>query len=192
MVLSVMVWSDCTACPTCHCGTLLIKLENPASKTFFEYLKLCVYGRDCTCAQSLQSSLTVCYPMDCSPPGFSVHGFFRHEYWSELPCPPPGDLPNQGIQPESPVPPALHVDSLPFSHQGSPWEGLGENYFSGPIHCLLLKHTKAISFWSGRGFREQPVSFYSCETGSYHKTFARFLPNFIIFFLWYLQLLCVN
>ena len=26
-------------------------------------------------------------PMDCSPPDFSVHGFFRHEYWSGMPFP---------------------------------------------------------------------------------------------------------
>ena len=28
-------------------------------------------------------------------------GFSREESWSELPCPPPGDLPNSGIEPES-------------------------------------------------------------------------------------------
>ena len=31
----------------------------------------------------------------------------RQEYWSELPCPPPGDLPNPGIKPVSLVSPAL-------------------------------------------------------------------------------------
>ena len=30
-------------------------------------------------------------------------GFSRQEYWSELPCPSPGDLPNPGIQPISPA-----------------------------------------------------------------------------------------
>ena len=30
-------------------------------------------------------------------------GFFRREYWSGLPFPPPGDLPNPGIEPESVV-----------------------------------------------------------------------------------------
>ena len=35
--------------------------------------------------------------MDCSPPGPSVHGFPRQEYWSELPFPSPGDLANPGI-----------------------------------------------------------------------------------------------
>ena len=40
----------------------------------------------------------------------------RQEYCSGLPCP-PGYFPNPGIKPRSP---ALQVDSLPLSHQGSP------------------------------------------------------------------------
>ena len=40
-------------------------------------------------------------------------GFSKQEYWSGLPCPPPGDLPNPGIKPTSPVAPALQADSLP-------------------------------------------------------------------------------
>ena len=50
-------------------------------------------------------------PMDC-PWGFS-----RQEYWSELPCPPPGDLPTQGSQLRSP---ALQADSLPSEPPGKP------------------------------------------------------------------------
>ena len=34
-------------------------------------------------------------------------GFSRQEYWSGLPCPPPGDLPNPGIKPEFHMSPAL-------------------------------------------------------------------------------------
>ena len=34
-------------------------------------------------------------------------GFSRQEYWSGLPCPPPGDLPNPGIEPASLTSPAL-------------------------------------------------------------------------------------
>ena len=34
-------------------------------------------------------------------------GFSRQEYWSELPCPPPGDLLNPGIKPMSLMSPAL-------------------------------------------------------------------------------------
>ena len=46
-------------------------------------------------------------------------GFSRQEYWSGLPCPPPGELPDPRIKPVSPVAPALQADSLPLSHQGS-------------------------------------------------------------------------
>ena len=41
-------------------------------------------------------------------------GFFKQEYWSGLPYPPPGDLSDPGIEPASP---ALQVDSLPLSCQ---------------------------------------------------------------------------
>ena len=44
-------------------------------------------------------------------------GFSRQEFWSGLPFPPPGDLPDPGIEPASP---AWQVDSCPRSHQGSP------------------------------------------------------------------------
>ena len=39
-------------------------------------------------------------------------GFFKQEYWSRLPFPPPGALPDPGIEPESPVSSALQKDSL--------------------------------------------------------------------------------
>ena len=41
----------------------------------------------------------------------------RPEYWSGQPFPPPGDLPNPGIEPRSP---ALQADSLPAEPQGKP------------------------------------------------------------------------
>ena len=44
-------------------------------------------------------------------------GFSRQEYWSGLPCPPPGDLPNPGIKPRSPK---LQEDSLPAKPPGKP------------------------------------------------------------------------
>ena len=50
------------------------------------------------CAHSLQSCLTLCDRMDCSPPCSSVHGFSKQEYWSGLPFSSPGDLPNPGIE----------------------------------------------------------------------------------------------
>ena len=66
-----------------------------------------------------QSCLTLCDPVDCSLPDSSVHGIFQ-EYWRELLFALPGDPPDPGIKPMSPVSPALQVDSLPLSHQGSP------------------------------------------------------------------------
>ena len=54
-----------------------------------------------------QSCPTLCDPMDCSPPGSSVHRFSRQEYWSGLPFPSPGDLPHPGIKPASPASLAL-------------------------------------------------------------------------------------
>ena len=44
-------------------------------------------------------------------------GFLRQEYWNGL-FPPPGDLPNPDIEPESPVSPALQADSLPTEPSG--------------------------------------------------------------------------
>ena len=43
----------------------------------------------------------LCNPMDCSPPGPLSMGFSRQEYWSGLPFPFPGDLPDPGIEPVS-------------------------------------------------------------------------------------------
>ena len=57
-------------------------------------------------AKSLQSCPTLCYPMDCSLLGSSVHGFSRQQYWSGLPFPSPGDLPDTGIESVSLMSPA--------------------------------------------------------------------------------------
>ena len=52
-------------------------------------------------------------------------GFPRQEYyWSGLLFLPPGDLPDPGIEPTSPVSPAWQVGSLPLSHQGGSWTTL--------------------------------------------------------------------
>ena len=44
-------------------------------------------------------------------------GFSRQEYWSGLPFPSPGDLPNPGIEPGSP---ALETDTLTSELPGKP------------------------------------------------------------------------
>ena len=53
--------------------------------------------------------------MDCSPPGCSVHGILPATYWSGLPFPSPGALPDSGIERGFP---ALQADSLPSEPLG--------------------------------------------------------------------------
>ena len=77
-------------------------------------------------------------------------GFFRLEYWSELPCPPPGDLPNPGTEPRSPT---LEVDSLLSEPPGKPIEIvvasivysyesmiLKNYFFHEALSCIYLCH----------------------------------------------------
>ena len=61
----------------------------------------------CIHAKLLQLCLTLCNPVDCSQQASLSMGFSGQEYWSRLPCPPPGDLPNPGIEPTSLTSPAL-------------------------------------------------------------------------------------
>ena len=74
----------------------------------------------CLCAQSLQSCPTLCDPMDCSPPESSVYGILQARILEWVAMSPLGDLPNPGIEPVSPVSPALQADSLLQRHRGSP------------------------------------------------------------------------
>ena len=50
-------------------------------------------------------------------------GFSRQEYWNGLPCPPPGDPLNPGIEPASPVSPALAGG---FFTTSASWEALSQ------------------------------------------------------------------
>ena len=76
-------------------------------------------------AKSLQSCLTLATPWTVTHQAPLSMGFSRHEYWSALPCPSPGNLPDPGMEPVSPVAPALQADSLPLSHRGSPTKEAG-------------------------------------------------------------------
>ena len=71
------------------------------------------------CAKSLQLCPTLCDPMDCSPLGSSVHGILQARILEWAACPPPGDLPDPGIEPESLSSPAL-AGGLPLALPGKP------------------------------------------------------------------------
>ena len=62
-------------------------------------------------------------------------GFPRQEYWSGLPSPSPGDLPDPEIKPVSPVSPALQVDSLPAEPSGKPFSSQFKNLLS--FMCVI-------------------------------------------------------
>ena len=70
---------------------------------------MCVHAQSCP---------TIWDPMVWNPPGSSVHEFFKQEYWSGLPFPSPGGLPDPGIKPGSP---ALQGDAFPSEPPGKPF-----------------------------------------------------------------------
>ena len=59
------------------------------------------------CAKSLQLCPTLCYPMNCSSPGSSVHGMLQARILEWVACLPPGNLPNPGVEPASLTSPSL-------------------------------------------------------------------------------------
>ena len=73
----------------------------------------------CMHAKSPQSCLTLFNLMDHSLKSPLSMGFSRQEYWSELPCPPPGALPDPEIEPASLMSPAL---AARFFTTSSAWE----------------------------------------------------------------------
>ena len=64
----------------------------------------------------VKSCPTLCDPMDYSLPGSSVHGILQARILSGLPFPSPGDLPDLGIESNSPT---LKADSLPTELWGN-------------------------------------------------------------------------
>ena len=81
----------------------------------FEYPQR--YGVCVPSCFSLVRLYAILWTVACQAP--PIMGFSNQEYWSGLPYPPPGDLPDPGIKPISP---ALQADSLPSKVPGKPRE----------------------------------------------------------------------
>ena len=99
--------------------TMNFHLKNPPGLALFstESKFLMLYG-----TQVLQLCPTLCNPWTVAHQTPPSMGFSRQEYWSGLPCPPPVDLPDPGVDPGSP---ALQVDSSlsePPGKPHAPWE----------------------------------------------------------------------
>ena len=73
--------------------------------------------------------------------------FSRHQYWSELPFPSPGDLPDPGIEPGSPT---LQADTLPSEPSGKQIKTI-IRYHLTPIRMAIIK--KSTNNKSGEGVR---------------------------------------
>ena len=76
-------------------------------------------------------------------------GFSRQEYWSGLPCPPPGHLPNRGIEPRYPT---MQANSLPFEPQGK--KGNWIKRFAKQPKPLF------VNLNNGRGFEGEGIHVY--------------------------------
>ena len=72
--------------------------------------------------KSPQSCWTLATPWTIAHQAPQSMEFFRQEYWSGLPFPSPGDLPNPGIEPG---PPTLQADALPSEPPGKLTKGVG-------------------------------------------------------------------
>ena len=66
----------------------------------------------------------------------------RQQYWSGLPCPSLGDLPNPGIEPRSPT---LQADSLPSEPPGKPWWE-GDRYVKTQVKKVSVAHS-CLNLW---------------------------------------------
>ena len=92
-----------------------------------QQLHICIYYL--LCAQSLSRVRFVAYPRTGAHQAPLPKKFSQQKYWSRSPCPPPGDLPNPGVEPtrvQQRCRCLLHLlhwqaDSLPLTHQGNPY-----------------------------------------------------------------------
>ena len=132
---------------------------------FFSPLYICN-----TCSESesevAQSCPTLYDPVDCiahqAPPSI---GFSRQEYWSGLPFPSPGDLPDPGIEPRSPT---LQADALTSDPPGEPNTCRKPPKYSTNLDWLKKKKRYPVIKMS-----------YACSTHKPHTT--HILLMFLIF-----------
>ena len=93
------------------------------------------------CVLSRFSHVRLHNPMDCSPPGSSVHSIVQTSILEQVAVPCSGYLPNPGMEPGSLASPAL-VGSLPLAPPGKP-RGGGRGQERGQICWFPLCHEHA-------------------------------------------------
>ena len=120
----------------------------------------------CLHVKLLQSCPTLCNPMNCSPPGSSVHEIFQERIWEWDPWPLPGDLPNPGTEPMSLTSPALAGG---FYIRSTIWEV--PIYASNSIETMII----AKEMWVGN------CKHLICQSETNHSFSLPVPTNFNIF-----------
>ena len=135
-----------------HCTNDPCRVESKflGSERCFSYL---CQMRDCV--QLFATPWTVAYQALLSM------GFYRQEYWSGLPFPSPGDLPNPGIEPISPVASSLQADSLPLEPSGPLQNGYYSLYMEDACHEMTATITveNDNGLWLGKNWGNMPFLF---------------------------------
>ena len=106
---------DLTFIGVCFGNLYFIKDLSTLSIVNLFALNSLLYSLQFSSVQSLSCVLLFATPWMVAHQAPLLMGFSRQEYWSGLPFPTPGDLPNPVIKPASP---ALHADSLPSKPLG--------------------------------------------------------------------------
>jgi len=81
--------------------------------------------------------------------------FPRQKYWSGLPFPLPGDLPDPGIEPKSPTILALQTDSSPLNHLGSP---MSQQYVLNKVSLNINTHKTRLCTCKLRKFYDKRLT----------------------------------
>ena len=125
-----------------------------------------------SCVQLFETSWTVALQTSLSVE------FSRQKYWSELPCLPPGDLPNQGIKPISPAlagrffttkPPRSLYGKLQNTKLGNT-RNFRISYIYCHVSCLSCYMLRHLNFWNVRH--------------AIKKSFLRVLPEMVLWSMW--------
>ena len=101
-------------------------------------------------AHSLQSCPTLCDPWTVAHQGPLSMGFSRQEHWSELPFPSPGDRPDPGIKPASPLSPELAGGFLTTEPPGKPSDPhrLSYKWDRKSVFNRIMEMKESIRIWS--------------------------------------------
>ena len=111
-----------------HNSSYSLELLSHLSDTFGQFqLVPCAW----VYVQSLQSCLTLCNSVDCSPSHSSILGILQAKILECVATPSSRDIPDPGIEPESP---ALQMDSLPTEPPG---EAQQRPYVLPNLKCYL-------------------------------------------------------